>query len=59
MVEPTVQEFGDAAIKVGALEKVKIMLEKYHHAKKTVNGDALKTRYNDVEELDDVVGTNI
>ena len=37
MVEPAVQEFSDAAISVGVLEKVKIMLEKYHNAKKTAN----------------------
>ena len=32
MVGPALQEFGDAAVSNGLLEKVKIMLEKYHNA---------------------------
>ena len=39
MMYPAVQEFGDISIEV--LERVKIMLEKHHNARKTVNGDAM------------------
>ena len=41
MMESAVQEFGDAAISVWALQKDKIMLEKYHNAKTAVNGDVV------------------
>ena len=41
MVEPAVQEFGDTTISIEVLKRVKIILEKYHNARKTVNGDAV------------------
>ena len=41
MVEPAVQEFGNTTTSIEVLERVKTMLEKYHNARKTVNGDAV------------------
>ena len=36
------QEFGNTATSIEVLERVKTMLEKYHNARKTVNGDAVR-----------------